>query len=288
MTYTNRHELLSAGLVGDGRVDLPDYIRNNRYVVGMDKNNGQAFEDNLCFFRCLAMRLDCLCDLGDTSEPGKRRRRCMCKVQGVKNSRVLGLYEWFRHHTRQEVSSSNFGGVTYSDLARAEKCFDLRVTVLALQPDGLCTVARRSERSSGTELFLNEYEGHFSLVTDPDVFTQSFLCTQCLRRFTRLYSSIVHRCIGSVEIRRKFVGGAWEPQPSVFERLRSLGLSVPDMVYPYRITYDIECLLSREQLPEGTNKVTYTNRHEPDTRAPPPLFVLPTLADYVKHRLAAR
>ena len=33
-------------------------------------------------------------------------------------------------------------------------------------------------------------------------------------------------------------------------------------MYPYRITYDIECLLSREQLPEGTDKVTYTNRHE--------------------------
>ena len=186
----------------------------------------------------------------------------MCKVQGVKNACVLRLYEQFRHHTHQEVSFDNFGGVSYDDLSRAEKCFDLRVTVLALQPDGLCTVERRSERSSGTELFLNEYEGHFSLVTDPDAFTQSFLCTQCLRRFTRLYGSIVHQCIGSVEIRRKFVGGAWEPQPSVFERVRSLGLSAPDMVYPYRITYDIECLLSREQLPEGTNKVTYTNRHE--------------------------
>ena len=32
-----RDKLLGAGLVGDGRVGLPDYIRNNRYVVGMDK-----------------------------------------------------------------------------------------------------------------------------------------------------------------------------------------------------------------------------------------------------------
>ena len=112
------------------------------------------FVDNLCFFRCLAMRLDCLCDLGDTGELGKRRRRCVCKVQGVKNSRVLRLYEQFRRHTHQEVSFDNFGGVSYDDLSRAEKCFDLRVTVLALQPDGLCTVERRSERSSGTELFL--------------------------------------------------------------------------------------------------------------------------------------
>ena len=89
-------KLLGAGLIGDGRVSLPDYIRNNRYVVRMDRNNGRVFEDNRCFFRCLAMQLDCLCDLGDTGEVDKRQRRCVCKVQGVKNARVLRLYEPFR------------------------------------------------------------------------------------------------------------------------------------------------------------------------------------------------
>ena len=93
-------KLLGAGLIGDTRVGLPDYISNYRYVVGMDKNNGRVFEDNLCFFRCLAMRLDCLCYLGDTGEVGKRQRRCVCKVQGVKNARVLCLYKQFRRHTR--------------------------------------------------------------------------------------------------------------------------------------------------------------------------------------------
>ena len=85
-------KLLGAGLIGDGRVSLPDYIRNNRYVVRIDKNNGQVFEDNLCFFRCLAMQLDCLCDLGDTGEVDNRQRQCLCKVQGVNNACVLRLY----------------------------------------------------------------------------------------------------------------------------------------------------------------------------------------------------
>ena len=43
-------KFLSAGLIGDGRVDLPDNIRNNRYVVDMDKSNGRVFENKLCFF----------------------------------------------------------------------------------------------------------------------------------------------------------------------------------------------------------------------------------------------
>ena len=41
----------------------------------------------------------------------------------------------------------------------------------------------RRGRSSGTELFLNEYDRHFSLITDPDALTQSVLCTQCLHFF---------------------------------------------------------------------------------------------------------
>ena len=102
------------------------------------------------------------------------------RVQGVKNARVLPLYEQFRRHTHRVVSVGGFDGVSYDDLVYAEECFDLRVTVLASLPDGLSTVER------GRELFLNEYEGHFSLITDPDAFTQSLLCTQCLHRFTRL------------------------------------------------------------------------------------------------------
>ena len=160
------------------------------------------------------------------------------------------------------MSSGDFSWVSYIDLAYAEECFDLRVTILALQPDGMCTVKRRSGCSSVTELFPNECKRHFSLVTDPDAFTQSFLCTRCLHCFTRLYNSSIHQCIGSVESKRRFVEGAWELQPGVFEHVQSLGLATPDMVYPNRITYDIECFLSRKQLLEGTDRMTYTSRHE--------------------------
>ena len=36
---------------------LPHYIKNNRYVIGLekDKNNANRYNDSLCFFRCLAI-----------------------------------------------------------------------------------------------------------------------------------------------------------------------------------------------------------------------------------------
>ena len=127
-------KLLGAELIGDRRVDLPDYIHNNRYVVGMNKCNRQVFKDNLCFFKCLLMRLDCLCDLGNTNEVGRRQKRCGCRIQEVKNRHMLRLYE-FRHHTRPEVSAGDFGGASYNELVYAEGCFNLHVTILALQVD---------------------------------------------------------------------------------------------------------------------------------------------------------
>ena len=89
-----------------------------------------------------------LCDLGNTNEVGRRQRRCRGRVQGVRNGRVLRLYEQFRRRKCQNVSAGDFGEVSYDDLMYAKEFFDLRVTVLALQPDGLCAVIRRSRRSS--------------------------------------------------------------------------------------------------------------------------------------------
>ena len=34
------------------------------------------------------------------------------------------------------------------------------------------------------------------------------------------------------------------------------------MLYHYHVTYDIECLLSKNGLPESRDKVAYINRHE--------------------------
>ena len=37
--------------------NLPDYIKNNRYIIGLEKdeNHAKRYDDHLCFFRCLAI-----------------------------------------------------------------------------------------------------------------------------------------------------------------------------------------------------------------------------------------
>ena len=64
-------------------------------------------------------------------------------MQGSGNGRVLHFYKQFRPHMRQEVSASDFGGVSYNNLVYAEECFDLCVNGLftAVQQVNLREVA---------------------------------------------------------------------------------------------------------------------------------------------------
>ena len=35
---------------------LPDYIKNNRFIIGLEKDeHSRTYKDHLCFFRCLAI-----------------------------------------------------------------------------------------------------------------------------------------------------------------------------------------------------------------------------------------
>ena len=44
------------------------------------------------------------------------------------------------------------------------------------------------------------------------------------------------------------MGGLWEPRTNMFELLKKFGVEVVSVVYPYRITYDIECFLPKNRL----------------------------------------
>ena len=52
---------------------------------------------------------------------------------------MLCLCKQYRHHMCLEVSAKDFGGVSHDGLAVAEEYFNLYMTVIAFQLDGVCT-----------------------------------------------------------------------------------------------------------------------------------------------------
>ena len=65
--------------------------------------------------------------------------------------------------------------------------------------------------------------------------------------------------------KKKYVGGSYQPEPTVFELLADEDIMVKeeDRYYPYRITYDFESYFLKEDLPRSSQKLTWEAKHVP-------------------------
>ena len=232
---------------------LPNYLLNNKSLLAIDKCRGKIYDDNLCFFRCLALSLGCRCAAAS---------ECRCTARSLSAKRTRELYHQYRQRLGLSNDSTPFPGVQFKDLMTLEKLFDLKITVLEKKESGECLVVWNTQRSTGHPLVLNLYQGHFSWVKRINSFANAFVCEVCSRRYTRQNDLNHHKCSVGEQLRRSFPGGAWEASPTVFDKLsRFANLSVPKEFYPYRIAFDIEVILKKDDLPFETDKLQYIAQH---------------------------
>ena len=254
------------GSVKDPVLALPEYIRCNRSIMGMfrDIHRGIRFDDALCFFRCLAAYNRCNC-----STKGQNDFRCSCKFKELfpKQKEVYELYEEYAHEIDSEIPVSQFKGVGVKDLLLLEKIFDVSIVVLTLNIDGESNVMWSSKRP-GRKLFLNLYKDHFSYIKDIQLYSNAYECSGCGQCYTRYGHLQRHKCDVANITRMTFPGGTFSPPATVFSRLKDLtGIDVslrdPNLLfYPYRITYDIEAFLPKNNLPSPTETTVFSSRHE--------------------------
>ena len=83
-------------------------------------------------------------------------------------------------------------------------------------------------------------------------------------QFTRASSCRRHSCDVKNVTRFTFPGGAFTAPKCIWDEVtEELGIEVPQhlRILPYRATYDIESLLTKDNLPNPTNTTIYENRH---------------------------
>ncbi|XP_066265252.1 uncharacterized protein [Branchiostoma lanceolatum] len=112
-------------------------------------------------------------------------------------------------------------------------------------------------------MYLNLYEDHFSYIKDFKKYAKSYGCTLCGRKFNRAYNLKVHQSNCTGAIKYVYPGGAYNRRQTIFEQLDDVGIRVnpDDRFYPYRATYDIECLL-KPISGQSTDKMTWEAVHE--------------------------
>ena len=232
------------GCVG---VTLPDYLKHNKAVVGLEKDHHRnaTYNDNLCLFRCLALHQG-------------------CDVRHLEAT-VVTLYAKYT-----DTLVHNFAGVTIDDLSKIEATFGVNVVVYKLDEitDGTTVgeLVRRSLCQFTDTMTLNLYETHFSYIRDINMYCHSYRCSRCGESLWK-YPSLLKRheltCEGG--IRRVYKGGVYRPPASIFERLDDEGIIVSPVLryFPYRATFDFECYFSDERLPDNSDKLQWSARHVP-------------------------
>ena len=224
------------GCVG---VTLPDYVKNNKAIVGLAKDeNGAIYNDNLCLFRCLGLHL---------------------------GREAAALYAEYT-----DTSVHDFAGVTLDDLHKVESKFETNVVVYQLvkidNGKTMAELVRRSPAQYQETMYVNLHESHYSYIQDIGKYCHSYRCRKCGDSLgKRPWELHRHESTCEAGVRHVYNGGVYHPPPSVFERLDDEGIVVEKMLryYPYRATFDFECYFSDERLPVNSDKLQWSARHVP-------------------------
>ena len=226
--------------IGCVDVVLPDYVKNNKAIVGLvkDHHRNATYNDNLCLFRCLALHL---------------------------GREVAALYA---EYTNTPVHA--FVGVTLDDLHKVESKFETNVVFYQLveiaNGKTMAELVRRPTGHYTETMYVNLHETHYSYIRDINMYCHSWRCRNCEQALWKCpYDLHRHELTCEAGVNRIYKGGVYRPPSSVFERLDDEGIVVSDSLryYPYRSTFDFECYFDGENIPTNTDHVEWIARHVP-------------------------
>ena len=226
--------------IGCVDVVLPDYVKRNKAIVGLVKDNNRksTYNDNICLFRCLALHL---------------------------GREAAALYA---EYTNTPVHA--FVGVTLDDLHKVESKFETNVVVYQLveiaNGKTMAELVRRSTGHYTETMYVNLHETHYSYIRDINMYCHSWRCRNCEQALWKTpYDLHRHERTCTEGIKRVYKGGVYRPPASIFERLDDEGIIVSPVLryFPYRATFDFECYFSDKRLPTNTDHVEWIARHVP-------------------------
>ena len=229
-------------------VTLPPFLVFNQGVHNLtaDFRTGELYQDRLCIFRCLSLFFGF--HLNNLEADTQTKFRLYCQ--------------------KQQISPSNFPGVSLHDLLFVEDLFEINVMVYELaefKSETVCRLIQNSRKIYPKTMKLNLFENHFSYIFYFEKYSSTFQCLKCdvLWYNQKNFNQHIKHCQGQVKYTYK--GGVFRLTLTIFEELLDLGIPVPksDRFYPYFSVYDFECILSKENLPPNTSLLEHQAKHIP-------------------------
>ena len=196
-----------------------------------DENHHFDYTDNLCFFSCLALY------------QGVERHSLQMHTTTL-------FHQWLES---QNNLSSDFSGMTLTDLEKAEDLFNVNVDVLDESQSPPCLVPSRwSARKHSKTVRVLCYSKHFCYIININKAAHAFGCGQCGKLWKKegLLNRHEKTCTGD-KVKQVYPGGVYTPKLTPLEMLQKNGLLIdPSYIFPYRATYDFEVFFESQDLPQ--------------------------------------
>ena len=242
MFYVYRtHYIL--GKVGGGR-QLPDYIQNSKSIVNLTHNmkTGRPYEDELCFFRALALNKGA--HVQALARPTQELRDKWLSFKGQKEFQTISL----------------------EDLDSLEQCFQVNINVFQMISKGVVKTVRISLSRFSSTLYLNLYENHLSWIKNFRRYALKYKCNSCDKMFPEYHKLKRHQSGQCLKATRKsFKGGFYNPPKPLFEQLEEYGFQVPLEVqfFPFFAFFDFESILDKTSSTKEGENTEILSEHRP-------------------------
>ncbi|KAJ7361945.1 hypothetical protein OS493_014592 [Desmophyllum pertusum] len=117
----------------------------------------------------------------------------------------------------------------------------------------------------GRTLYLNLYQHHFSYINDLKKYSKSYCCSRCGKFWKHVGMLHRHERTCEAKVQFKFPGSAYKTLPTIFQLLEDDGFTIPEHLkyFPYRDTFDFECMFSSTTGLNDTEKLTWDAKHIP-------------------------
>ena len=182
-----------------------------------------------------------------------------------------------------DIEKKKFFGVKLKELPDLEHLYEVNILVYVLEPtkqDGeeneddepddtkpeiAAELIHRSLCHYPSTLYLNLYQRHFSYIKDLKKYAKSYCCSRCGKFWKHVGKLHRHERTCEAKVHYMFPGGAYKTPPTIFELLEDEGFTIPQHLkfFPYRATFDFECMFSSHTSLSDTEKLTWNAKHIP-------------------------
>ena len=226
-------------------IDLPAYILNSKSIMALVHDGHKQIDDNLCFFRCSALR-----EQSKTGKIDQQRleRRAKEKKQELENA----------------TGSCFDKDIRLCSIPEIERIFHVSINVYNLKEDGVADTVYLSGFNY-EKMHLNLYKEHFSYISKFTSYAKRYVCSECEYIFEHSRDLAKHLKTCNKEKEDIFRGGKLWRDWTIFERLEEDGYDIPPegRFYKYTSSLDFESILVKRD--ENIRGRKYVQKHVPVT-----------------------